>query len=51
MQITFQKYKEDGEFSNETLLQRIHLALIRIAEMKRVNIHNDNRIYVDGRDI
>ena len=40
MQITFQKYKEDGEFSNEIFLKRIHLALIRIAEMKKIDVQD-----------
>lgn len=40
MQITFQKYQIEGEFSNETMLERIHLALIRISEMKKVSIQD-----------
>ena len=37
MHITFQ---EDREFSNEILLQIIHLALMRIAEMKSVDVND-----------
>ncbi len=38
MQISFEVYKKNETHSNKALLERLHLALVRIAEMKKVNV-------------